>query len=73
MNINLETIIINAFKDELQKLAAIEVDKEGRVIYHSKDQDNPKKKLDETRSGYEMYSEDSAGGTQELQTQPSPQ
>lgn len=68
----LKEIQIAAFKDELQKLAKIDVDDNGNVIYHSKDADNPKKKADDVRNGYEMYTEDSASGSQELHTEPTP-
>jgi hypothetical protein len=64
-------IQIAAFKDELQKLAKIDVDSNGSIIYHSTDRDTDKKKQD-PKNGYELFSEDSAGGTQELQTQPTP-
>jgi hypothetical protein len=70
--IDFESIKIQSFIDELQKIANIEVDSEGRMIYHSNDQDKPKKKQDDARLGYESYTEDSASGTPTLQTQPSP-
>jgi hypothetical protein len=71
----LKEIQIAAFKDELQKLAKIDVGSRGEIIYHSKDQDTDKqdKAKINPRTGPELYSEDSAGGTEYLQTQPTPQ
>lgn len=70
--IDFNKIAQKAFINELYKLANIEVDGEGKVIYHSNDKDNPKKKMDDARLGYESYTEDTAAGSAVLRTEPSP-
>ena len=58
-------------KATIIKLARIDHGDNGEIIYHSKDEDDDKSKIN-PRNGYEMYTEDSASGNQTVQTQPSP-
>lgn len=65
----MQRISENAFLDELQKLAKLDHDSSGATVYNSRDTDKDKEKQD-PKNGYELFSEDSAGGTSEIQTQP---
>jgi hypothetical protein len=69
----LKQIQISAFQDELSKIANIEIDKNGRVVYHSNDEiTEEEKKKQDPKNNYELYTEDSASGNSTIQTEPTP-
>jgi hypothetical protein len=58
----LEKISYNAFINELNKLAKLDTDKKGDIIYRSEQEENTNQIKQDPKSPYECFSEDSAFG-----------